>query len=50
MSYKLFIDESCHLENDHFRAMCIGYIKVSDTNYERIKNDIKAIKLKHKTK
>lgn len=49
MLYKIFIDESCHLENDHFPVMCIGYIKVPDFNYENIKNDIKTIKLKHNT-
>jgi hypothetical protein len=49
MEYLLFIDESCHLENDHFPAMCLGYIKVEKSEYDKIKNDLKIIKSNHKT-
>lgn len=47
--YHLYIDESCHLENDHFPVMCIGYTKVDQANYETFKNEIKALKAKFKT-
>lgn len=47
--YKIYIDESCHLENDKLPVMCIGYIKVLQQNYEQFKKEIKAIKLKHKS-
>ncbi|MBN2893630.1 MAG: DUF3800 domain-containing protein [Bacteroidales bacterium] len=46
-NYDIYIDESCHLENDRFPAMVMGYIKVKKTEYEQIRNDIKKIKLKH---
>ncbi len=45
----LYIDESCHLEHDGLPVMCIGYTKVEAVNYAKIKNDIKSIKLKHKS-
>ena len=47
--YRIFIDESCHLENDHFPVMGIGYIKVNDVDYEAIKTDLKQLKLSFKT-
>lgn len=43
----IYIDESCHLENDELPLMCIGYTKIESGNYETYKNEIKAIKLKH---
>ncbi len=45
----IYIDESCHLENDKLPLMCIGYTKIDSTNYETYKKEIKAIKLKHKS-
>lgn len=47
--YNLYIDESCHLENDKKPVMCIGYNKILSENYSKIKEDIKQLKLKHKT-
>jgi hypothetical protein len=47
--YNLYIDESCHLENDKKPVMCIGYIKVLDTLYPKVKEEIKQIKLTHKS-
>ena len=46
--HNIYIDESCHLENDIHSLMCIGYTKVASKDYERYKNEIKKIKLKHK--
>lgn len=41
----IFIDETCHLENDHIPVMCIGYIKVPTNGdvYEGLKNELKEI-------
>ena len=47
--YNLYIDESCHLENDKKPVMCIGYTKVLTENYLTIKEDIKQLKLTYKT-
>ncbi len=43
----IYIDESCHLENDQLPLMCIGYTKIDSSKYETYKKEIKAIKLKH---
>ncbi len=48
MNYKIFCDESCHLQNDGWDVMVLGALKCPEDDYEQIKNDIKAIKLKHK--
>ena len=42
-NFDVFIDEACHLENDHIPIMCIGYIKVptNDNVYEGLKNEFK---------
>lgn len=45
--YNLFLDESCHLQNDRSSVMSIGFIKVPDHDYEQIKNELIAIKRKH---
>lgn len=45
----IYIDESCHLENDKLPLMCIGYTKIDSHNYETYKKEIKAIKLKHRS-
>lgn len=47
--YSIYIDESCHLENDNMPLMCIGYTKINTKNYKSIKEKIKRIKLKHKS-
>lgn len=49
MNYKIFCDESCHLQNDGWDTMTLGALKCSENDYETIKEDIKAIKLKHHT-
>jgi hypothetical protein len=46
--YKIFCDESCHLQNDGWDIMSLGAIKLPANEYEKVKNDIKEIKLKHK--
>lgn len=47
--YNIYIDESCHLENDNKSLMCIGYTKLALKNYRAYKEAIKAIKLQHKS-
>lgn len=47
--YNIYCDESCHLEHDDSPVMCIGYTKIEHSLYPKIKCDIKAIKLKHKS-
>lgn len=47
MNKLIYIDESCHLENDHLPLMCIGYTKIDAENYDQYKEEIKAIKRKH---
>lgn len=42
--FTFYIDESCHLEHDHFPVMCIGYIKVPKEQTEEMKQCIKTIK------
>ncbi len=49
IEYKIFCDESCHLQNDGWDIMSLGAIKLPSDEYAKIKNDIKEIKLKHKT-
>jgi len=46
-TYNLYVDESCHLEHDNCSAMTIGYTKILNKNYAKVKADIKQIKLKH---
>lgn len=45
--YDIYIDESCHLENDHIPVMCIGYVKVPHEFYSRLKNEFYQITKKH---
>lgn len=47
--YNLYIDESCHLEHDRMPVMCIGYTKINAENYPAIKEQIKHLKLQHKS-
>jgi len=49
MNYKIFCDESCHLQKDGWDTMTLGALKCPEDDYKKIKEDIKAIKLKHKT-
>ncbi len=45
--FNLYIDETCHLENDKVPVMCIGYIKINRTQYNELSQGIKEIKLRH---
>ncbi len=45
--YDLFIDESCHLQNDHSSVMSIGFIKVPHSNYNQLKEELLALKESH---
>lgn len=47
--YNFYIDESCHLENDNSKVMCIGYTKIIRSQYNELKEGIKRLKLKHKS-
>ena len=49
MEKMIYVDESCHLENDGLSLMCIGYIKIASAHYTQHKEAIKAIKLRHHT-
>lgn len=49
MEYNIYIDESCHLENDNASVMCLGYTKILKDNYLQIKEQFKELKLKHKS-
>ena len=49
-TYNLYIDESCHLQNDYSPSvMSIGYIKANTKDILKLKNDIKIIKKEHRT-
>jgi hypothetical protein len=48
-TFNIYIDESCHLENDDSNVMCIGYTVIDSEKYNLIKKSIKELKLKHKT-
>lgn len=45
--FNFYIDESCHIEHDLSNVMCIGYLKVAESEMLKHKEDIKAIKAKH---
>lgn len=47
--YNIYIDESCHLENDGIPIMCLGFTKIERKDYERHKLAIHGLKLKHKS-
>ena len=49
MNYKIFCDESCHIQNDGWDHMILGALRCPENEYEKVKNDIKNIKLKHYT-
>lgn len=44
---RIYIDESCHLENDNFPVMCVGGTYVHEENWRSLSDQIKRIKLKH---
>jgi len=48
-TYNIYIDESCHLEHDKSEVMCIGYTKINQNDYLSVKEEIKKIKLRHKS-
>lgn len=48
-NYNIYMDESCHLQNDGCEVMCIGYTKLPSSQYWGIKEEIKRIKLNHKS-
>lgn len=43
-NYKIFCDESCHLQYDGYDMMVLGSLECPEEEYEQIKNDIKEIK------
>lgn len=45
--FNFYIDESCHIEHDLSNVMCIGYMKVAESEMLKIKEEIKAIKASH---
>lgn len=47
MKYDLFLDESCHLENDKSPVMCIGYTKIPHMAYGGLKSCFIEVKRKH---
>ncbi len=49
MKYNLFVDESCHLENDRIPVMCIGYIKVPHLAYTELYAQFEQLKQAHRT-
>lgn len=48
-TYNIYIDESCHLENDDSEVMCIGYTKINSEDYEILKGKIQQIKIDNKS-
>lgn len=46
--FDLYVDESCHLENDNIPVMCIGYIKVPNAQYSQLKKEFTSIAENHK--
>lgn len=50
MEYNYYCDESCHLENDQKQFMVLGYVAVPIYRVKVFKEDIKALRIKHKNK
>jgi hypothetical protein len=48
MENNYYCDESCHLENDKKQYMVLGYVAVPTGRIKTFKDDIKALRLKHK--
>ncbi|WP_411727783.1 DUF3800 domain-containing protein [Methyloglobulus sp.] len=49
-SYKLFCDESCHLEHDSSNVMVLGTICCPEESVEKINRQIKALRYQHSYK
>jgi hypothetical protein len=47
-NYRVFCDESCHLENDGEDNMVLGGLFVKESSYQKITDDIKRLKNEHK--
>jgi hypothetical protein len=47
--YQLFIDESCHLENDKQTMMAMGLIRVNKANSSQLKSEFMALAHAYKT-
>lgn len=47
MLYNIYCDESCHLENDHQKAMALGGIWCESTTVNQHFKSIRSIKIKH---
>ena len=45
--YNIYCDESCHLENDHQKAMVLGAVWCPQSQSAAIARHIRAIKVKH---
>jgi len=46
--YRIFCDESCHLENDRQPYMVLGGLIVEDRNYKNVIEDITTLKRQYK--
>lgn len=44
---RIYIDESCHLENDKFPVMCVGGLYAEERKWKEFSDKIKQIKLRH---
>ncbi|MDV4318506.1 DUF3800 domain-containing protein [Acinetobacter baumannii] len=48
-NYRIYCDESCHLEHDNHQVMVIGCIKLADDHNHELRQKFKEIQLKHKS-
>jgi hypothetical protein len=48
-TYNIYIDESCHLQNDGCEVMCLGYTKLAKEDYLGLSSAIKTLKLNHRS-
>lgn len=44
---RIYIDESCHLENDRFPVMCVGGLYAEEKKWKELSDKMKQIKLAH---
>lgn len=49
MDYNIYIDESCHLQNDGFPVMAIGYVKIATQNKDEDISALKQLMINHKS-
>ena len=47
-TYRIFCDESCHLENDEQTFMILGGLIIDDAKYHKILGEIKQIRIRYK--